>query len=102
MTTTGLASHLQRANEQLRLNSFRSFCTVGQYEVLGRRYTEAITRIVLRQRLDDATARRRNRLWGVWAHNVRVILFLVRIMRPYRRHLAMERGKHFIEVAWKG
>lgn len=70
--------------------------------ILHSRHVEQVHRMVLRARSDDAEVRKKSRIWGTWTHLVRLATFLTRVLRPYRRHLAMERCKHFIRVTWKG
>lgn len=61
-----------------------------------------IRRLAIQAILDDTEFRRKNRLWKIWAHNVRLSIALVRFMRPFRRHVAMERCRDFIQKSWKG
>mmetsp|Transcript_64707 Transcript_64707/g.163878 ORF Transcript_64707/g.163878 Transcript_64707/m.163878 type:complete len:240 (+) Transcript_64707:322-1041(+) len=56
----------------------------------------------MRVRLDCAKERRTNKLWRFWAHGLRCSLALVRLMRPLRRHRAIEICKHFLSLPGKG
>jgi len=56
------------------------------FEVLHRRYVEVVQRLIIKTKLDSAEERKTSKVWGYWAHGLRVSVWLVRMMVPIRKH----------------
>jgi len=65
-------------------------------------HLSAIQKLVLKRRYDELSTCRRNVAAHKWAKTLRLMLFVVRIRRPYRKHLAAEAVKNFVAKTWRG
>lgn len=59
-------------------------------EILRKYHLQAIMRLAWRSKLDDVAGRKKDRIWQFWSKTLRIVIWLTRMLRPRRKHVAME------------